>query len=406
MDAGRERGGPGGRGRSNQQAVLREILLFGPLSRTEIASRIGLTPGTVSRNVRPLIDSGLVRELPETGSEPASGPGRRTVPLGIDPQGGQVLGINIGLAFQSVTLADIGNTVIARSELQLETVEDPEVVVRNVAREGRRLIGTHLGGRGRLLGGLLMVAGHVDPVRGDVLDAPYLGWGHFPLRARLTELIDLPLKVQSVTAAVAREAMLFGEARGRDNVLILLCGLGIGAAVILDGRLVEGDNPRVGGIGRIEVVGDDGASAPLEHVAGGLGILRRLHGEDLRPGQTPLPEIGQALLAAVERDREGDPDVAVLMARAGRVLGRVVVQFAHFVRVETVRVAGPLAGSPRYVSAVGEAINESMGTHQADVAASAATGTAGSRMVSSGLAICEYLLERPLDLARLSGPRT
>ena len=406
MAAGREPGGHGGKGRSNQQAVLREILLSGPVSRIEIASRVGLTPGSVSRIARRLIDAGLVRELAGTGSEAASGPGRRIVPLDIDPQGGQVLGINIGLAFQSVTLADIKGSVIARSELQLETVEDPELVVRSVARESRRLVGTHLDGRNRLLGGLLMVAGQVDPVRGDVVDAPYLGWGRFPLRARLTELIDLPIKVRSVTAGVARESMLFGEARGRDNVLILLCGLGIGAAVILDGRLVEGDNPYGGGIGRIEVVGEDGAAAPLDHIAGGLGILQRIHGKELKPGRTPLPEITRALVAAVERDREGDPDIAVLMARAGRVLGRVVVQFGHFVRVETVRIAGPLAVSPRYVSAVGEAVNEGMGQYPTDVAASGATGMSGSRMVSSGLAICEFLLERPLDLARLRGPQT
>ena len=63
--------GYGGRdsGPSNRQAVLREILLSGPVSRTEIAARIGLTGGAVSRIVRPLIDAGLVRELPQERAE-------------------------------------------------------------------------------------------------------------------------------------------------------------------------------------------------------------------------------------------------------------------------------------------------------------------------------------------------
>ena len=53
------------KGRRNRQSVLEQILLFGPISRTAIADRVGLTAGAVSRIARPLIDEGLVREVPE-----------------------------------------------------------------------------------------------------------------------------------------------------------------------------------------------------------------------------------------------------------------------------------------------------------------------------------------------------
>ena len=402
MDGVREYGSRNGTGRGNQQAVLREIVLSGPVSRTEIAGRTGLTAGTISRITRPLIDAGLVRELTEERGDEPCGPGRRCVPLDIDPQGGQVLGINIGPTFQTVTLADIKNRIIANVDLQLETIEDPEMVVRRVARESRHLIGTHLDGRSRLLGGLLTIAGRVDPVRGDVLDAPYLGWGSFPLRARLADLLDLPVKVQSITATVAREEMLFGDTRGRDNVLMLLCGLGIGAAVILDGRLVEGGNLPSGGIGRMEVVGEDGNATTLDQLASGLGILRRLHGETMVPARTPLSRLARALLNAVESDRAGDPDVAALMARSGRDLGRVVVQFGRFIRLEAVRIAGPLSLSPRYVAAVGETVAEGMGPNPPEIVSSTATDTVGSYSGGCSMAICEYLLERPLNLSILS----
>ena len=402
MDGTREYGSRNGTGRGSQQAVLQEIVLSGPVSRTEIASRTGLTAGTISRITRPLIDAGLVRELPEERGDEPYGPGRRCVPLDVDPQGGQVLGINIGPTFQTVTLADLKNRIIANADLQLETIEDPEMVVRRVARESRHLIGTHLDGRSRLLGGLLTIAGRVDPVRGDVLDAPYLGWGPFPLRSRLADLLDLPVKVQSITATVAREEMLFGDTRGRDNVLMLLCGLGIGAAVILDGRLVEGGNLPGGGIGRMEVVGEDGTATTLDQLASGLGVLRRLHGETMAPTHTPLSRLARALLDAVESDRAGDPDVAALMARSGRDLGRVIVQFGRFIRLEAVRIAGPLSLSPRYVAAVGETVAEGMAPYPPEVVSSTATDTAGIYAGGCSMAICEYLLERPLDLSILS----
>lgn len=400
-DAAWERGSRNDAGRTNQQVVLREIVLSGPVSRTEIVDRTGLTAGTISRITRPLIDAGLVQELPGEHDELPSGPGRRCVPLDIDPEGGQVLGINIGPTFQTVTLADIKNRIIAHTDLELEAVEEPELVVRSVARESRRLIDTHLGGRGRLFGGLLTVAGQVDSVRGDVVGAPYLGWGPYPLRARLADLLDLPIKVQSITAAVAREEMLFGETRGRGNVLVLLCGLGIGAAVILDGHLVEGSDVATGGIGRMEAVGEDGTATTLDQLASGLGILRRLHGDAMVSSHTPLSRLARALLEAVESDRTGDPDVAALMDRAGRELGRVVVQFARFVRLDAVRIAGPLSLSPRYVAATGEALAEGTGPDPAEVVASTDTGTATGYAAGCGMAICEYLLERPLDLSGL-----
>ena len=385
---------------SNRRAVLREIVLSGPVSRTEIAGRVELTAGAVSRIARPLIDAGLVREIPEEPGNSQGRPGRRFMPLELDPQGGQVLGIGIGPTFQTVVLADLKNRTIAGVDLKLDRIEDPDLVVRRIARECRRLIGAHLRDRSRLLGGLLMVTGPVDPVRGDVLGAPSLGWGSFPLRARLADLLELPVKIQSMTTTIAHSEMLFGETRGRGNVLTLLCGLGISAAMILDGRLVEGGNFPTGRIGDTKVMGEDGAVETLDELVTGLGVLRRLHGNDAVSAGVPLLGLARALLEAIERDRAGDPDVALLLARAGRELGRVIVQSTRFVAPETVLIAGPLSMSPSYMAAVGEG----MAPCPAEVIASGFTGSSRGWSACCAMAICEYLLERPLNPSRAGTP--
>ena len=386
-------------GHKNRRAVLREIVLSGPVSRTEIAGRLELTAGAVSRIARPLIDAGLVREIPEEpGSSPAR-PGRRFMPLELDPQGGQVLGIVIGPTFQTITLADIKNRTIASVDLKLDRIEDPDLVVRRIARECRRLIGAHLRDRSRLLGGLLMVAGPVDSKRGDVLDAPSLGWGAFPLRARLADHLELRVKVQSMTATIANAEMLFGQTRGRSNVLTLLCGLGISAAVILDRRLVDGGTFQTGRIGDTQVTGEDGSVETLDELVTGLGVLRRLHGDSAVSAGVPLLEVARALVQAIERDRAGDPDVASLLARAGRELGRVIVQSTRFVTLDTVLIAGPLSMSPSYMAAVGEG----MAPYPAEVIASGVSGSREGWSASCAMAVCEYLLERPLGLPRASG---
>lgn len=387
--------------RLNRRAVLREVVLSGPVARTEIATRVGLTAGAVSRIARPLIDAGLVLEMPEQRGKGPVRPGRRIVPLDINPEGGQVLGIAIAPTYRTIHLADIKNNVIAGIEIEPDAIEDPDQVVRRVARESRRLIGAHLDDRSRLLGGFLMITGDVDRVRGDVLEAPYLGWGQFPLRARLADFLDLPMTVRSMTATIASAETLFGAARGWDHVLTLLCGLGIGAAVTLDGRLVEGSRFSTSRIGNLTVAGEDGVVATLDELGSGLGLLRRLHGDDMTPAHTTLSALSHMVRETIERERAGDQKIGALTTRAGRGLGQVIVQFARFVSIEVVVIAGPLSMSPGYVTGVREAVAEGMAPAPAAIIRSAFTGKASAQSPSCAMAIYQYLLERPLDFEGL-----
>ena len=390
----------GAAGSQNRRAVLREILLSGPISRTEIGARVGLTAGAVSRIVRPLLDVGLVRETTEQRDDALARPGRPTSPLDINPSGGQVLGIGIGPSIQTVVLGDMGSGVIAGTELNLDVIDDPDLMIRSVARESRRLIGAHLDDRSRLLGGLLTITGPVDPVKGSTPGAPYLGWGPYPLRARLADVLDVPMTVRSMTATIASAELRFGVTRKRRNVLTFLCGLGVGVAVILDGRLIEGGNVPTGGIGAMEVTGEDGAVTTLDRAGAGLGVLRQLHGEDMSPIHATISVSAPALRAAIERDRAGDAEVAEFMAMAGRGLGRVVAQFSRFAMPETVLIAGPLSMSPNYMAAIAETVERQEAMGPVEVIASAVTGPVSGWSATCAMAVWEYLIERPLDLAR------
>ena len=381
----------GGTGTTTSQALLREVLLNGPMTRSEIALRLGLNAGTVSRIARPLIDAGLVLERMERPGERAARPGRRFQPLEIDPHGGFVLGIGIAPVFQTVALADLGRNVIAGSELRIEPIADADLVIRSIVTESRRLIGTHLQDRSRLLGGLLMITAAVDPEPGSIRNAPYLGWGSVPMRARLEELLDVPMQVRMLMPTIARAEMLFGVARGRSNILGMLCGLGIGTAMLLDGREVGDSQFPTGGVGLMTTTGEDGTTATVDDLAGGLGILRRLHGED--PGPAPLSTINGALDDAIERDRSGDPRVGAQMARAGRELGRLVVQHGHFARPEIVLVSGNLALAPSYMAAIQYAVDEAM-NRPIQVVASRHSDASGGWWASCSMAVYDHLVER------------
>ena len=378
-----------------RQAILREVLLRGPVTRKELSVRLGMAPSSLSRLSRALVDEGVVKELPEQPGEFRVRPGRRFQPMQIDPQGGCVLGIAIAPTVQTVALADLGLDIVASAEFRIEPIADAELVIRRLAQESRDLIGAHVEDRSRLLGGLLMVTAEVDPVPGIIREAPYLGWGRYPARARLADLLNLPMQVRMLMPTVVQAEMLFGAAKGRSNVLGLLCGMGIGATVFVHGRPAADGPVTRGGIGTMKVIGEDGREATIDELASGLGILRRLHGVPAAPAV--LSQLDLALHEAIERDRAGDAEVAAAMTRAGRELGRLAAQCGHLVSLETLLVAGPLAMAPAYMGAIRDALAEDT-DRPMEVVTSSVTGAAGGWWASCAVALYEYLVERPLEL--------
>lgn len=381
-----------------RRAVLEEIVLRGPVSRSTIVSRTGLAMATVSRIASALLASGLVRESPP--DQTGAGPGRPQKYLDLAGGGGKVLGIGIGRTVQTVIVADLKMNGIGGAELRLDALDDPDLVIERIAAESRRQIDANVPDRRRLLGGYLTLPGAVDPASGVVRRSRHLGWGEVALGERLAGLLGMPMKVEDLVVSLALAETRFGAARGKENVLVLLAALGVAAGLIVNGRPVVGHNFEAGALGLMPVTEDDGRATTLDRIAGGFGILRRLGGGD--PADMPLNAQAEALLAAIERDREGDSSVAEAMTETGRALGRIAAHCALLVAPQTVVISGPLARAPRYVSAVGETILEQLNGDAIEIVASDITGRLGGMTATCGMAVCEYLLERPLDLAGLS----
>lgn len=380
----------------SQQAVLREIVLHGPVSRNDIAARVNLTAPTVSRLTRRLLDARIARELPEApGAEAPCAPGRRAVRLDVESHGGFVLGLSFLPIHQTVGLANLKNRVFAGTAQSIHPLADPDRVIARVAEEGRRIVAGHIDDRGRLLGGFAVVDGAVDVRSGAVTHAPNLGgWEDVALGERLSELFGLPFGVENITRARALAATRFGPAHGRDNVLALDCGKRIDSAVIAGGRLLPA------GAAPYRTTGD----TDLDRAAGAARILGGLDAGDL--GGMTAWEQSDALLDAVERDIDRDAAVGALMAEAGRELGRAASAWARLVASEIVVLSGPLALSPSYVEGARSAVAEEIRAPGLEVAASAFAGTVtGGQSTSCSLAICEHLFERPLDLDRFPPAR-
>ena len=184
-------------------------------------------------------------------------------------------------------------------------------------------------------------AGLVDETRSVVRFAPNLGWREQPLRVLLEAATNLPVVVENDANAAAWAEYRFGAARGRDDVVMVTVGTGIGGALVLGGVLYRGGFGLAGEVGHL-VLDPDGPACGCgrrgcwEQFASGNALLReaRARSAQDRSGArlmlglgdgTPEGVAGPHITAAA---RLGDPVALAVFATAGFWLGRGMAELA------------------------------------------------------------------------------
>ncbi len=184
-------------------------------------------------------------------------------------------------------------------------------------------------------------AGLVDETRSVVRFAPNLGWREQPLRELLESATNLPVVVENDANAAAWAEYRFGAARGRDDVVMVTVGTGIGGALILGGSLYRGGFGLAGEIGHL-VLDPDGPACGCgrrgcwEQFASGNALLRdaRARAADDRESARLLLSLGDGTPEGVAgahitmAARQGDAVALAVFAHAGYWLGRGMAELA------------------------------------------------------------------------------
>jgi glucokinase len=190
-------------------------------------------------------------------------------------------------------------------------------------------------------------AGRVSP-----LNLP--AWRGFPLRDRLAQrLPGLPVRVHNDAICLAAAEHWRGAGRGRSNMLGMVVSTGVGAGLILDGKLISGASGNAGHIGHIVVDPDNGpvcrcgGRGCAEAIARGPALAAWARAQGWRPDQ------GDATARDLADDAaRGHPVALATMRRAGRALGLAIASAASLCDLEVVTVgggvsqAGPLLFDP------------------------------------------------------------
>jgi glucokinase-like ROK family protein len=232
----------------NSSIVLNALRLHAPISRAELASFTKLNPSTVTNIVTTLINDGLVLELDTMESKI----GRPGIALTLRPEGGAVIGVELGVGFISIILTDFVANILWREYIevppslpQIEIVSKAEGLIDKaikIANEKRlRLLGIGMG-----------VPGLVDVQKGVLLFAPNLGWSDIPLRLLFSQRFHLPIYVENEANLGALGEYYFGVGRDVDNFIYLSSDVGLGGGIIINGKLFKGGRGFAGEFGHIQ----------------------------------------------------------------------------------------------------------------------------------------------------------
>lgn len=230
----------------NLSLVLRTLFHHGQVSRAEIARMTGLTPATTSTLVRELTEEGLVEELHPRRSKKA---GKPSTPLGIRADAFNILAIDLSDP-EDVrgALLDLTGEVVLRHRISLTG----DGQIDQIASLATSLITQ---ATQPVLGVGISCPGIISPDGVVVLTTSY-DWQHLPLRQLLADRLGLPVYVGNDANTATLAEFTFAGAKG-TGLLAITLGRGVGAGILLDGVLVQGETYSAGEIGHLTAI-DDG----------------------------------------------------------------------------------------------------------------------------------------------------
>ncbi|WAH39969.1 ROK family transcriptional regulator [Alicyclobacillus fastidiosus] len=333
---------PSTMGRANKANVLHLIKEHGPMSRASVARTLNMSRSTISSIVDQLINEGRIREG-ATGQSTSAG-GRRPVYLNYVASAKYALGIDIGGTKTIAMITDLDGNVVVRRKFQshasgtnsmdhiLREVHD---VIQSSGISPTQIIGTGIG-----------FPGVTSADDGVVVQAPGLHLDQFPATNFFQSLPGDIWIDNDVNMGVIGERWK-GAAQGQDNVVLIAVGTGIGAGLILGGKVYRGGRGYAGEIGHLHIdpfttkpklsLGDYG---PLEQTASGQGMeqlalakLKEFPDTSLTPDDVSVPLLFEAA-------KRGDTLASDVLRQATTYLAFSIANIVTLLNPDVVIVGG------------------------------------------------------------------
>lgn len=310
---------------------------FGPISRVQIHQLTNLRRTTVSALVRQLLEEGKLAEAGRADNRL----GRKQVLLRINETRGYIAAIEFDDERVVAGLLDLSPCIVYRTEEPTDCREGMDGLVRQLKSCVRKVLRQGTVSPGSLVGIGVADPGFVNSRQGVTLTSSIIDfWKNVPLRRIFEEEFGVPTLVESRTRAKTIAERMRGAGEELDNLVYVDYGTGVGAGIVVDGRLLYGQDCGAGELGHMHVFKGGpacrcGSIGCLEAIAGAAAIkarMRKALGEGAVSEALSLaggrPE-GISLWMILSAARSGDKIASNIVADITQYLGLALANLVN-----------------------------------------------------------------------------
>lgn len=332
----------------NKSLVLSTIHNYGPISRTEIAKISNLSVATVANLVTELLKEKVVIE---NGYQKSRG-GRRSGILEINSDNSFLVGVELGETEITTFLANSKLEEKAFKKISLDESENkPENIISAIIASIRSVISEFDVLPEKVLGIGIGAPGLVDRGRGISIFAPNWGWHDVHMKEKIEQTLGIPTYVDNGAKVMALGEKWAGAAQGTNNVIVLIIGTGLGAGIIVNGKMCRGASESAGEWGHmvININGPKcscGNKGCLEAYAGVSAIAKRTKEIILTTKDDsilkPLKNMqaGKIVHKVIKAARQNDPIAIQILKETGQYLGIGIANLVNLFNPEVVIIGG------------------------------------------------------------------
>jgi predicted NBD/HSP70 family sugar kinase len=264
-------------GDHNQRVTLHAVRVNGPVTRTELASKTGLTPAAIANITNRLLHDRLILQagrLHGARGQPAT-------KFVINSDSCFSIGLNVDRDHVTLVVLDFVGKVRARASREIHFAK-PATVRTFFQRSIGRLLAKAGIARSRLIG--VGVAFPDDITRAHLPDQPpdYAAWAAVQVDELIRDVLGIPVFIENDAAAAAIGEMQFGSGHRYRSFFYLLVTAALGGGLVADGSYFRGANGRSGEIGWLHARSGAGQESQLQNIVSLSCLYSRLAEQGFR----------------------------------------------------------------------------------------------------------------------------
>ena len=234
----------------NRSLILSKIIECGMISRADLSKITGLNKATISVQVADLLDEDLIYETKLEHNVV----GRRPIMLSINKSAGYVLGIDLDYKHIQYTVSDLGGNPVRYDSIALET-DNYEDIVRLLIKHIKEYKSNYSNSRYGMVSVMIGIHGTVNKDE-SIYFVPTYQWQNKSLKADLSKELNIDISIQN-NANLSAYAERVYKHHESNNLLCIMLSSGIGAGIMIDGKLHKGFHGYAGEMGHM-IISKDG----------------------------------------------------------------------------------------------------------------------------------------------------